>query len=64
VSLGARFANVRLRVGSKITVAVTKPNSIGAVKILTVRSGKIPTISDRCLPPGSNKPQRRCGGEG
>jgi hypothetical protein len=63
VSLASRFVGVRIRVGSKITVKVTKPGTIGAVKILTVRSSRSPRLTDRCLPVGSNRPRVLCGGE-
>jgi Repeat of unknown function (DUF346) len=45
-----------LRVGTKITVTVTAPGTIGAVKTLTIRSRKEPKITTRCLPPGAAKP--------
>jgi hypothetical protein len=60
VSLKKRFVGVRLRAGTKITVRVTKPGMIGAVKILTVRKAKAPAVVERCLPLGSKRPQRRC----
>jgi hypothetical protein len=51
-----KFTRVPLRPGTKITVRVTKPGFIGAVKILTIRKGKDPSVTDRCLPPGAKKP--------
>ena len=42
-----------LKVGTKIRVAVTAPNMIGAVKTLTVRARRAPTVATRCLPPGA-----------
>jgi hypothetical protein len=53
-----RFLRKTLRVGTVIEVRVTKPGMIGAVKRLTVRRGKNPTITTRCLPPGAKKPTR------
>ena len=41
-----------------IEVRVTKPDTIGAVKRLTVRRSKNPTITTRCLPPGAKRPGR------
>ena len=53
-----RFQRKTLRAGTVIEVRVTKPGRIGAVKRLTVRRGKNPTIATRCLPPGVKKPVR------
>jgi len=53
-----RFQRKTLRAGTVIEVRVTKPGMIGAVKRLTVRRGKNPTITTRCLPPGAKKPVR------
>ena len=36
-----------------ITVVVSKPNAISAVKILKIRKSKAPTITTRCIRPGS-----------
>ncbi|MBE2317472.1 putative metal-binding motif-containing protein [Solirubrobacter sp. CPCC 204708] len=44
------------RVGDAITVTVSKPGAINAVKVLTVRAAKKPQIATRCLPPGAAKP--------
>ena len=52
------FLRKKLRAGTVIEVRVTKPGMIGAVKRLTVRRGKNPTITTRCLPPGAKKPAR------
>ena len=48
-----KFIKKPLRNGIAITVVVSKPNAISAVKILTVRKGKSPKITTRCIPPGS-----------
>jgi len=53
-----RFQRKTLRAGTVIEVRVTKPGTIGAVKRLTVRRGKNPTIATRCLPPGAKRPVR------
>jgi hypothetical protein len=42
-----------LKAGTKIRVAVTAPNMIGAVKTLTVRARRAPTVATRCLAPGA-----------
>ncbi len=50
-----RFLRKTLRAGTVIEVRVTKPGRIGAVKRLTVRRGKNPTIKTSCLLPGAKK---------
>jgi hypothetical protein len=42
-----------LKVGTKIRVVVSAPNMIAAVKTLTVRARKAPSVATRCLPPGA-----------
>jgi hypothetical protein len=45
-----------LRAGTRLRFLVTKPKSIGAVKVLTVNKRKAPTITTQCLAPGAKKP--------
>jgi hypothetical protein len=45
-----------LRAGTKLRFVVTKPGTIGAVKVLTVRKRKAPAITTQCLNPGAKKP--------
>ncbi|HEY6887032.1 MAG TPA: putative metal-binding motif-containing protein, partial [Solirubrobacter sp.] len=52
----ASFIKKPLRKGNVITVVVSKPNAINAVKILTVRSSKKPLITTKCQPPGAKSP--------
>ena len=49
------FIKTPLRAGITITVTVTKPNAIGAVKVLKVRAAKKPLITTKCLPAGSQE---------
>jgi Putative metal-binding motif len=46
----------RLPAGTQLQIAVTKPGTIGAVKLLTVNRRKAPTIVTQCLAPGAKKP--------
>lgn len=56
--------NVRLRsferkalpVGAKLEIRVTKPGMNGAVKVLTIRRNRQPSVATRCLPPGAGRP--------
>ena len=49
-----RFLRKKLRAGTVIEVRVAQRGAIGAVKRLTVRRRKNPTITTRCLPPGAS----------
>ncbi|MDA0172040.1 hypothetical protein OJ998_23260 [Solirubrobacter taibaiensis] len=51
----AKFIKKPLRAGTRITVTVSKPNAIAAVKVLTVRASKKPLIATKCVPPGTAK---------
>ncbi len=55
-----RFVNLRLPVGSRITVTVTKAHTIGAAKRLQIRSRAAPKVTTRCLKPGSSTLRKRC----
>jgi hypothetical protein len=58
VSLKRLFGHKALRVNTRITVTVAKPGSVSAVKVLTIRKGKGPTVASLCQPPGAPKPTR------
>jgi DNA-binding beta-propeller fold protein YncE len=60
VNLGRRFVGVRLKVGSRITVLVMRPGTIGAAKLVTIRSRHAPKVTTRCLRVGSSTPRKRC----
>jgi hypothetical protein len=52
----AKFIKKPLKAGNVITVTVSKPGAINAVKLLTVRAAKKPLITTKCLPPGAKSP--------
>jgi hypothetical protein len=52
----AKFIKKPLKAGDVITVIVSKPDAINAVKILTVRGSKKPLIATKCQPPGAKSP--------
>ena len=60
VSLAKRFVGVDLKVGSRITVRVTKRGLVGAANVVTIRARKAPKIISRCTKPGSKKLRKRC----
>lgn|GEM_PF-2159252 len=55
-SLTSLMKSSKLRAGAKLEIRVTKPNTIGIVRTLTVRARKAPTRVDRCLVPGATAP--------
>jgi hypothetical protein len=52
----AKFIKKPLKTGTALTVVVSKPGAINAVKILTVRAAKKPLITTKCQPPGAKSP--------
>ncbi len=57
VTLDSVVKSSKLRPGTELEVRVTKPETIGAVRILTVRAGKRPTTVDLCLDPAKRAPE-------
>jgi hypothetical protein len=56
VSLKTLVGRKRIKPGTTITVTVSRPGEIGAVKIFTMRKGrKQPKITTRCLAPGAKR---------
>ena len=47
-----------LRAGIKLEISSRKPNTIGAFTRYTIRAGKFPARTDRCLQPGRERPVR------
>lgn len=55
-SFGPKLLRRRgLRAGTRLSVRVTKPQTIGTSTVLTVRRGKAPRIVRACLQPGATK---------
>jgi hypothetical protein len=50
-----------LRAGTKLEIFVKKPRTIGDFTRYTIRAGKFPVRTDRCLPVGRSKPAKSCG---
>jgi hypothetical protein len=50
------FRPPRLRVGSRLEIAITASNMIGRVIRYRIRSSAFPRQQDRCLPPGAPRP--------
>ena len=51
-----KFIKRAWKVGTTLTVIVTKPGTIASVKTLKIRAKKVPLLTSRCLPPGATKP--------
>ena len=56
VSLKALAGKKPLKAKTKITVTVSKPGAVSAVKVLEVQTSKAPTVTSFCQPPGAKKP--------
>lgn len=56
VSLKTLVKGRKLKPGTRITVTVSKPGAISAVKVLTIRARKSPAISTLCQAAGAAKP--------
>jgi hypothetical protein len=52
------LAKKPLKVKTKITVTVSKPGAVSAVKVLQIQKSKAPTVQSFCQPPGAKKPGR------
>jgi hypothetical protein len=50
------FITKPLKPGAALTVTVSKPGAINAIKILKIRAAKAPVVTTRCQPPGAKKP--------
>jgi hypothetical protein len=60
LNLARPFRGHRLRVGARITVAITIPGGIGKFYAFTVRHGLGPRIFIGCLAPGATRPGAAC----
>jgi hypothetical protein len=60
LNLEGRLAGRHLAVRTVLSVAVTKPNTIGSISTFTIRSNVPPRVVTKCLAPGSNKPGKGC----
>ena len=58
INLEPLLAHRHLTVHAVLTLAVTKPNTTGVISTFTVRSERRPSVTTKCLAPGSNKPFR------
>ncbi len=52
----AKFIKKALKANITITVVVSKPGAINAVKVLKVRPSKAPLVTTKCQPPGAKAP--------
>jgi hypothetical protein len=56
LAMASWFAGDRLAPGTMLEVNITAPNSVGAVWIYTMQTGKLPKRKGLCLPPGDRQP--------
>ena len=59
INLERPLANRHLAVRTALSVAITKPNTIGSIVTFTIRANAGPSVTSKCLAPGSTKP-RKC----
>ena len=52
------LGGARLRKGTRLEVRITKRNTIGFFVRFTMRPGRFPARTERCLPPGAKRPSR------
>ena len=60
INLEGPLAGRHLAVNTLLSVAVTKPNTIGLIVTFKVRSNAAPAVTNKCLAPGSKKPGKGC----
>jgi hypothetical protein len=60
IDLAPDFQNRRLRVGTRITVAITQPLWVGEYYQFTVRSRRAPRVHVACLAPDEIRPDAPC----
>jgi hypothetical protein len=58
VSLTRYVKDAQLKPGTRIELRITRRDSVGSFRRFTIRSGKLPKQTRRCLPPGATKPAR------
>jgi Ca2+-binding RTX toxin-like protein len=52
------LGRAKLKLGTRLEVRLTKPNTVGFVVRFTMRRGVFPEKKEQCLPPGSKRPTR------
>jgi hypothetical protein len=60
INLEGRLAGRHLVVNTVLSVAVTKPNTIGLIATFKTRASAGPSVTNKCLAPGSKKPGKGC----
>jgi hypothetical protein len=60
IDLFPRLRGHRLRVGTVLTVELTRPDWIGKAYVISIRSGRRPGDRIQCLAPGSTRPGVGC----
>lgn len=60
IALTRYFRQHRLGVGTRITVAISRPEWIGKYYTFKIRAGRGPTVQVACLAPGETQPGAAC----
>ena len=60
IELAGHFRKRRLHIGTRITVAITRPQWIGKSYTFDTRAGRAPRVHVTCLAPGTTRPGAPC----
>jgi hypothetical protein len=60
IDLLGLFGHARLAAGTRVTLSITKPNTIGKAYVFRMHASHNPTVSVTCVPAGSDKPGGTC----
>lgn len=55
VTLTGLFGSAQMKPGTKVTLAITKNNFVGEIVSWVMQSAAVPSVTVRCLPPGSHR---------
>ena len=56
VRLSSAFAKVKLALGTRVEIEVTRAGAVGRVSAFLTRAGATPKLTGRCLLPGAKSP--------
>jgi hypothetical protein len=57
----ATFTRRALPAGTTLSIEVTKPNAVGAAKVVRIVKSKEPKVASFCMPPNRAELRRSCG---
>jgi hypothetical protein len=60
IDLTPLFRGRRLAPGTRVTITITQPNSVGKIYTYTIQAGQAPRALTNCLAPNSHEPGQGC----